>query len=178
MLLWRNTGLLPKRVDKLSRCFWAKIDARSRFVGKLNRKIWRLVDPRPEACLKTPNVDAWAEKPNKNGKFSTRALLPTLKFYFVLHQEVQLFLHLLYQSSNSIFNFNLQILSSTSIFEFSLQILSSTSIFALRFARLSFQVNKTCWKSPKLNRRILAFFEKMSLAGWFWAFFEKIAFDV
>ena len=42
--------------------------------------------------------------------------MPTLKFFFVLHQEVQLFLHLLYQSSNSILDFNLQILSSTSIF--------------------------------------------------------------
>ena len=34
-------------------------------VGKLNRKFWRLVDPRPEACLKTPNVDACAKKPNQ-----------------------------------------------------------------------------------------------------------------
>ena len=52
-------------------------DAQSRFVGKLNRKIWRLVDPRPEACLKMPNVDACAEKTNNNscnctGNYKTR----------------------------------------------------------------------------------------------------------
>ena len=91
----------------------------------------------------------------------------------LLHQEVQLFLHLLYQSSNSIFDFNLQILSSTSIFKFYLQLQSSNAIFDFNlrasFTRLSFQVNETCWKSPKLNRRILAFFEKINL---FWAFFE------
>ena len=85
-----------------------------------------------------------------NGKFSTWAPLPTLKFFFVLHQEVQLFLHLLYQSSNSIFDFNLQILFSTSLFKFYLRIQSSNSIFDFNFrascARLSFQVNKTCWK--------------------------------
>ena len=44
--------------------FEQRIDAQSRFVGKLNRQIGRLVDPRPEACLKTPNVDACTEKPN------------------------------------------------------------------------------------------------------------------
>ena len=57
---------------------------------------------------------------------------------FVLRQEVQPFLHLQRQSSNSIFDFNLR----------------------ASFARLSFQVNKTCWKSPKLNRRILTFCQK------------------
>ena len=38
---------------------------------------------------------------------------------------------------------------------------------------INFNLLKTCWKSPKLHRRILAHFEKMSLARWFWAFFEK-----
>ena len=61
---------------------------------------------------------------------------------FVLHQEVQ--------TVSS---------SSTSVF----QILSSISIFALLLPRLSFQVNKACWKSPKCNRRILVHFEK-----WVW----------
>ena len=74
------------------------------------------------------------------------------------------------QSSNSIFDFNLQILSSHSVFKFYFHIQSSNSIFDFNlrasFARLSFQVNKSCWKSPKLNRRILAFF------------FEKNIFDV
>ena len=78
------------------------------------------------------------------------------------------------QSWNSIFDFNLQILSSTSIFKFYLQLQSSNSIFDFNLrascARLSFQVNKTCWKSPKLNRRILAFF----LKKWVWrADFER-----
>ena len=111
---------------------------------------------------------------SKSEVFPTWAPLPTLKFYFVLHQEVQLFLHLLYQSSNSIFDSNLQILSSTSIFKFYLRLQSS------RFFRqiVISSYNETCWKSPTLNRRILAFFEKMSLARWFWAFFEKIVFDV
>eukprot|EP00493_Phyllostaurus_siculus_P000313 UN00315 len=50
--------------------------------------------------------------------FPLERLLPTLKFYFVL------FLHLLYQSSNSIFNFNLRFLSSTSTFKFYLRLQS------------------------------------------------------
>ena len=54
---------------------------------------------------------------------------------------------------------------------------SSTSKSNLRssFAKFS----KTCWKSPKLYKRILAHFENMSLARWFWAFFfEKKVFCV
>ena len=46
-------------------------------------------------------------------------------------------------------------------------------LFLWRFRRTSPFWLKTCWKSPKLNRRILAHFEKMSLARWFWVFFEK-----
>eukprot|EP00493_Phyllostaurus_siculus_P001100 UN01108 len=53
-----------------------------------------------------------------------------------------------FQSSNSIFDFNLQILSSTSVFKFYLRLQSSNSIFDFNlrasFARLSFQVNETC----------------------------------
>ena len=53
-----------------------------------------------------------------------------------------------------------------------LQILSSKSNLRSSFANLfNFKFSKTCWKSPKLYKRILAHFEKMSLARWFWAFF-------
>ena len=45
-------------------------------------------------------------------------------------------------SSISVFKFYLRLQSSNSIFDFNLH---------ASFARLSFQVNKTCWKSPKLN---------------------------
>ena len=60
---------------------------------------------------------------------------------------------------------------------FNLQIQSSKSNLRSSFANLfNFKFSKTCWKSPKLYKRILAHFEKMSLARWFWAFlsfFEK-----
>ena len=154
----------------------------NRFVGKIKPEKFRGWWIQAWSVFKRPTPTLAQKKQITNDKFSTWAPLPTLKFYFVLHQEVQLFLHLLYQSSNSIFDFNLQILSSTSIFKFYLRLQSSNSIFDFNlrasFARLSFQVHETCWKSPKLNRRILAHFEKMSLARWFWAFFEKIVFDV
>ena len=53
-----------------------------------------------------------------------------------------------------------------------LQILSSKSNLRSSFANLfNFKFSKTCWKSPKLYKGILAHFEKMSLARWFWAFF-------
>ena len=122
--------------------------------------------------LKRPTSTLAQKKQMKNGKVSTWAPLPTLKFFwpcyplrenpckegsliqiakefltrfciffksvdFVLLQEIQPFLHLLHQSSNSIFDFNLR------------------ASFA-RFVISSY--NKTCWKSPTLNRRILAFF--------------------
>ena len=57
---------------------------------------------------------------------------------------------------------------------FNLQILSSNFNLRACFVKLfNFKLSKTCWKSPKLNKRILAHFEKMSLARWFSAFFEK-----
>ena len=57
---------------------------------------------------------------------------------------------------------------------FYLRILSSNFNLRACFVKLfNFKLSKTCWKSPKLNKRILAHFEKMSLACWFWAFFEK-----
>ena len=87
----------------------------------------------------------YAENPCKDGllvqlakEFLTRFYIFFKSVDFVLLQEIEPFLHLLHQSSNSIFDFNLR----------------------ASFARLSFQVNKTCWKSPTLNRRILAFIWK------------------
>ena len=51
------------------------------------------------------------------------------------------------------------------------QILSSKSNVHSPFVNLfNFRFSTTCWKSPKLYKRILAHFEKMSLARWFWAF--------
>ena len=53
---------------------------------------------------------------------------------------------------------------------FNLQILSSKSSLRSSFANL-FMLSKTCWKSPKLYKRSLTHFQKMSLAHWFRAFF-------
>ena len=54
---------------------------------------------------------------------------------------------------------------------FNLQILSSKSNLRSSFTNLfNFKFSKTCWKSPKLYKRSLTHFEKMSLAHWFWAF--------
>ena len=74
-----------------------------------------------------------------------------------------------YKLSNSFFKMQLQ----NCVFpNFNLQILSSKSNLRSSFANLfNFKFSKTCWKSPKLNKGILAHFEKMSLARWFWAFF-------
>ena len=53
-----------------------------------------------------------------------------------------------------------------------LQILSSKSNLRSSFTNLfNFKFSKTCWKSPKLYKRSLTHFQKMSLARWFWAFF-------
>ena len=62
-----------------------------------------------------------------NGKFSTWAPLPTLKFYLRTAPGSPT----VSSSSISVFKFYLRLQSSNSIFDFSLQILSSTSIFAL-----------------------------------------------
>ena len=61
--------------------------------------------------------------------------------------------------------------SSPSVF----WILSSTSIFLLLSHRFSFQVNKTCWKSPPLpvNRRFLSFFGKNEFGALILSVFEK-----
>ena len=73
------------------------------------------------------------ENPCKEGSLVQLAKEFLTRFYiffksvdFVLLQEIQPFLHLLHQSSNSIFDFNLR----------------------ASFARLSFQVNKFCSKNP------------------------------
>ena len=54
------------------------------------------------------------------------------------------------------------------IFKFYLLSPNLRSSFANLF---NFKFSQTCWKSPKLYKGILAHFEKMSLARWFWAFF-------
>ena len=61
---------------------------------------------------------------------------------------------------------------------FNFQILSSKSNLRSSFTNLfNFKFSKTCWKSPKLYKRSLTHFQKMSLARWFWAFFfEKKVF--
>ena len=56
----------------------------------------------------------------------------------------------------------------TPIFKFYLLSPNLRSSFANFF---NFKFSKPCWKSPKLYKGILAHFEKMSLARWFWAFF-------
>ena len=99
------------------------------------------------------------ENPCKEGSLVQLAKEFLTRFYiffksvdFVLLQEIQPFLHLLHQSSNSIFDFNLR----------------------ASFARLSFQVNKTCWTSPKLDKRILAFFFKWVWRADFERFLKKV----
>ena len=71
--------------------------------------------------------------------------------------------------SNSFFKMQLQ---NCVYPNFNLQILSSKSNLRSSFTNLfNFKFSKTCWKSPKLYKRSLTHFEKMSLARWFWAFF-------
>ena len=74
-----------------------------------------------------------------------------------------------YKLSNSFFKMQLQ----NCVFpNFNLQILSSKSNLRSSFTNLfNFKFSKTCWKSPKLYKRSLTHFQKMSLARWFWAFF-------
>ena len=56
--------------------------------------------------------------------------------------------------------------------DFNLQILSSKSNIRSSFANFfNFKFSKSCWKSPKLCKGILAHFGKMSLVRWFWALF-------
>ena len=51
---------------------------------------------------------------------------------------------------------------------FHVQILSSNFYLRASFAKLfNFKLSKNCWNNPKLYKRILAHFEKMSLARWF-----------
>ena len=59
-------------------------------------------------------------------------------------------------------------LFQTSIFKFYL--LSPISALLLPTCSTS-KFSKTCWKSPKLYKRSLTHFQKMSLVRWFWASF-------
>ena len=73
-----------------------------------------------------------------------------------------------YKLSNSCFK--------TALFpNFNLQIISSKSNLRSFFTNLfNFKFSKTCWKTPKLYKRSLTHFQKMSLARWFWEFFFKV----
>ena len=143
-LLWRNTGLLPRRVDISlflnKNCCWKSFP-----YPKLNRMILKVGGSKAwSVFLKNAQRRRLRRKNKlKNGKFSTWAPLPTLifslscyplrenpckegllvqlakkfltRFYvffksvdFVLLQEIEPFIHLLHQSSNSIFDFNLR----------------------------------------------------------------------
>ena len=113
--------------------------------------------------MNMPNVDASAVKnPLSKVKFSRlERLYQTPTKWKLAFQK--------YKLSNSFFKMQLQ----NCVFpNFNLQILSSKSNLRSSFANLfNFKFSKTCWKSPKLYKRNLTHFEKMSLARWFWAFF-------
>ena len=65
----------------------------------------------------------------------------------------------LYQTQNK------AIFLQSSSFKFILQVLSSNFYLRASFAKLfNFKLSKSCWKSPKLYKRILAHFEKK----WVW----------
>ena len=97
-------------------------DAQSRFRRKVKPKDLKVGESKAWSVFKNAQRRRLCRKKKvTNGKFSTWAPWPTLKFCFVLHQEVQLFLHFLYQS----FKFYIRLQSSNSIFNFTLQILSS-----------------------------------------------------
>ena len=128
--------------------------------------------PGPEAHqmkkLNTPNVDACAVEINSTSKsevFPTWAPLPNPKeMKASLSKSTSFQIHSSKCSFKTAFvpNFNLQILSSKSNLRSSF-----TNLFNFKFS-------KTCWKSPKLYKRSLTHFQKMSLARWFWAFFFKV----
>ena len=122
-------------------------------------------DPRawsvPNEKMNTPNVEACAviNSTSKSEVFPTWAPLPNPK-------EMKASL------SNSFLKMQLQ----NCVFpNFNLQILSSKCNLRSSFINLfNFKFSKTCWKGPKLYKRSLTHFEKMSLARWFWAFFLKV----
>ena len=74
-----------------------------------------------------------------------------------------------YKLSNSFFKMQLQ----KCVFpNFNLKILSSKPNLRSSFTNLfNFKFSKTCWKSPKVYKRSLTHFQKMSLARWVWACF-------
>ena len=107
---------------------------------------------------------------SKGEVFPTWALLPNLK-------EIKRLAFQKCKLQNSFFKLHLQ----KCVFpNFNLRTLSSKSNLRSSFANLfNFKFSKTCWKSPKLYKRSLTHFQKMSLARWFWAsfFLKKKCFD-
>ena len=162
-LLWHNTGPLPGvlsshyllRIVKTNATSSSNIEGFGGIPGPeaYQNKKWI----RPTSTLapykftsKSEVFPTWAPLPNPKIKASL-SKVQALKF--ILQNAAS-------KVGNCIFpNSNLQILSSKS---------NLRSSFANLF---NFKFSKTCWKSPKLNKGILAHFEKMSLARWFWAFF-------
>ena len=135
---------------------------------------WRLVGSQGLKRIKnTPDVDACAEihfqmKIPDLGA-STNSKQSSLFFKFNLQPAFFKLLSSISNLQTVLFKFYLQ----TALFEFYLQIQSPRTSFAKLF---NFKLWKTCWNNPKLYKRILAHFEKMSSARWFWAFFEKKVF--
>ena len=110
----------------------------------------------------TSTLAPYINSTSKSEVFPTWAPLPNPK-------EMKAIDFQKYKLSNSFFKMQLQ----NCVFpNFNLQILSSKSNLRSSFTNLfNFKFSKTCWKSPKLYKRSLTNFQKMSLARWFWAFF-------
>ena len=135
----------------------------------LSNKTERLVDPRPESyCLTKENAQRrrLRKKKQLNSKFSTWAPFPTLQILLTKSTTTSSNIRRLRTAPGSP-----KIVSSS--FPSVFWVLSSTSIFLLLSHRFSFQVNKTCWKSPQLNKRFLSFFGKNEFGALILSVFEK-----
>ena len=111
------------------------------------------MDPRPEVYLFKENAQRrrLRRKTNKIVNFPLERLSQPCKFFLPNPPPTSSNIRRLRTAPGSP-------KTVTSSFPSVLWILSSTSIFLLLSHRFSFQVHKTCWKSPTLNKKILAFF--------------------
>ena len=126
------------------------------------------MDPRPEAYLFKENAQRrrLRRKTNKIVNFPLERLSQPCKFFYQIHHHFFKYNRRLRTAPGSPKTVSS---SSPSVF----WILSSTSIFLLLSHRFSFQVHKTCWKSPPLNRRFLSFFGKNEFGALILSVFEK-----
>ena len=127
------------------------------------------MDPRPEAyCLNKEHAQrrCLRRKTNKIVNFPLERLSQPCKFFLPNPPPTSSNIRRLRTAPGSPKTVSS---SSPSVF----WILSSTSIFLLLSHRFSFQVNKTCWKSPPLNRRFLSFFGKNEFGALILSVFEK-----